>query len=306
MPLGANQMTTTTAANWIPQIWLDEIRRATEATLLAKNVVKSFPMQGKKGDTLHVPDLSNLTANAKAANTQVTLQSPVETEFTMTINNHIETSFLVEDLSAAQSQYNLRSEYTSKAGYAIAQAVDTALMNQYANLGSAVIGGDGTTAWAAAGAGNGTDLTDLGIRNMIQSLDDLNVPMKDRALVIPPSQKNVISGIARFSEFISTGKAGIATSGGELGGGGAAWGELYGIPVFVTTQCPTVLAADAVTQYRVAMMMHKDSIVLAQQVAPRVQAQYKQEYLGTLVTVDTVYGVAAFRPTFGIAAYTPA
>jgi len=305
MPLGANQMTTTTGASFIPQLWLDEIRRATEATLLAKSLMKSFPMQGKKGDTLHVPDLSNLTANAKVANTQVTLQSPIETEFVMNINQHMETSFLIEDIASAQSQYNLRSEYTQKAGYAIAQKVDTDCLAQYANLSTAVIGGDGVTPWAPAVAGNGTDLTDLGIRNMIQRLDDLNVPANDRAFVIPPAQKNVIAGIPRFSEYISTGRDGIATSGGELGSG-KAWGELYGIPVYVTTQCPTVLAADGVTQYRVGMLIHKDALVLAQQVAPRVQAQYKQEFLGTLVTVDTVYGVAAFRPTFGTAFYSPA
>jgi len=305
MPLGANQMTTTSGASFIPQLWLDEIRRATEAELLAKQVIKSFPMQGKKGDTLHVPDLSNLTANAKVANTQVTLQAPVETEFVMNINQHMETSFLIEDIASAQSQYNLRSEYTSKAGYAIAQKVDTDCLAQYANLATSVIGGDGVTAWAPAAAGNGTDLTDLGIRNMIQNLDDLNVPAADRAFIIPPSQKNVIAGIPRFSEYISTGREGLATSGGSLGSG-KAWGELYGAPVYVTTQCPTVLAADGITQYRVAMLVHKDALVLAQQVAPRVQAQYKQEFLGTLVTVDTVYGVAAFRPTFGIACYTPA
>lgn len=305
MPLGANQMTTTTGASFIPQMWLDEIRRATEANLLAKNIVKHFAVQGKKGDTVHVPDLSNLTANVKAANTQVTLQAPTETEFTMTIGTHIETSFLVEDITAAQSQYNLRSEYTSKASYAIAQNVDSAIMAQYANLTASVIGGDGVTPWAAAAAGNGTDLTDVGIRNMIQTLEDANVPSKDWALVIPPSQKNALLGIQKFSEYISTGERGAA-AGGNLGKvGSGAWGELYGIPVFVTTQCPTVLAADGLTSYRVGMLLHKDALVLAMQVAPRVQAQYKQEYLGTLVTVDTIYGVTTFRANFGVAFYAP-
>jgi len=307
MALGTNQMTPTTSAVFIPEIWLDEVRRATEANLFGKMVVKHFPMQGKKGDVLHVPDLSNLTTNAKVANTQVTLQSPTETEFTMAINVHQETSFVVEDITATQSQFNLRSEYTSKAGYAIAQKIDTDILAQYANLTSAVIGGDGATAWAAATTGNGTDLTDIGIRRMIQTLDDANVPQTDRAFVIPPSQKNVIAGIARFTEYLNTGKEATAASGRLMGGGGAAdaWGELYGIPVYVSTQCPTVLAADAVTAYRVGLLIHKDAFVLAQQVAPRVQGQYKQEYLGHLVTVDTLYGVATFRADHGIAFYSP-
>jgi len=309
MALGTNQLTTTTSTSFIPELWLDEIRRDTEAKLLSTSLIKHFAVQGKKGDTLHVPDLSNLVANVKSANTQVTLQAPTETEFTMTIGTHVETSFLVEDIVATQSQYNLRSEYTQKASFAIAKKIDTDVLAQYANLGAAVIGGDGTTAWSStanANTGNGTDLTDAGIRQMIQTLDDGDVPAENRAMIIPPSQKNVIAGIARFSEFINTGKEGLATSGGQLSKGSKAWGELYGMPVYVTTQIPTVAAADTTTNYRVGMMIHKDALVLAQQMAPRVQAQYKQEYLGTLVTADTIYGVATFRAPFGVAFYTPA
>ena len=308
MALGTNHLTNTTSAVFIPEIWMDEIRRATEAALYAKELVKTFPMQGKAGDTLHVPDLSNLVANDKAASTQVTLQSPTETEFTMTINKHKETSFLVEDLTALQSQYNLRSEYTSKAGYAIAQQCDTDILALYATISTSVIGGDGVTAWdpnASANAGNGTDLTDAGIRQMIQTLDDGNVPMDNRVMIIPPSQKNVIAGIARFSEYINTGVEATVRNGKLLGGAGKAWGELYGIPVYVTTQCPQVAATDTTTFYRVGFMMHKDCLVLAQQQAPRVQAQYKQEYLAWMVTVDTVYGVAEFRDDHGIVFYTP-
>jgi len=42
-------------------------------------------------------------------------------------------------------------------------------------------------------------------------------------------------------------------------------------------------------------MGHKDSMVLVEQVAVRSQTQYRQEYLGTLFTADTLYGVAALR-----------
>ena len=36
-------------------------------------------------------------------------------------------------------------------------------------------------------------------------------------------------------------------------------------------------------------------MVLVEQQAVRAQTQYKQEYLGTLFTSDTLYGVAALR-----------
>jgi hypothetical protein len=42
-------------------------------------------------------------------------------------------------------------------------------------------------------------------------------------------------------------------------------------------------------------MGHKESMVLVEQQAVRAQTQYKQEYLGTLFTSDTLYGVQALR-----------
>ena len=38
-----------------------------------------------------------------------------------------------------------------------------------------------------------------------------------------------------------------------------------------------------------------DSMVLVEQLGIRSQTQYKQEYLGTLFTADTIYGVKALR-----------
>ncbi len=63
----------------------------------------------QKGDTIHIPEISNLTANDKAANTAVTLQTVSESSQTISIDQHKETSFMVEDIVKAQSQYNLNN-----------------------------------------------------------------------------------------------------------------------------------------------------------------------------------------------------
>ena len=52
--------------------------------------------------------MGNLTANSKTANVQVTLQAPTETEATISINQHYEASFLVEDIARVQSNYDLK------------------------------------------------------------------------------------------------------------------------------------------------------------------------------------------------------
>jgi hypothetical protein len=49
-------------------------------------------------------------------------------------------------------------------------------------------------------------------------------------------------------------------------------------------------------------MGHKDAMVLVEQVGIRSQVQYKQEYLATLFTSDTLYGVAALRNAASVGA----
>ena len=57
---------------------------------------------------------------------------------------------------------------------------------------------------------------------------------------------------------------------------------------------------------RVCLMGHKDSMVLVEQQGIRSQTQYTQEYLGTLFTADTLYGVSELRDYGAVALVVPA
>jgi hypothetical protein len=80
-------------------------------------------------------------------------------------------------------------------------------------------------------------------------------------------------------------------------------GNLYGVDVYVSSNCPVieVAAQNSVSAFdtRGCMFFHKDALVLAEQLSVRSQTQYKQEYLSTLYTADTLYGVQAYRPEAG-------
>lgn len=80
MALGTLQMTITTGDVFLPEVWSRETQAATEATLVLANLTKRFDDElTDGGDLLRVPQISNLTANSKAANTQVTLGQIVAT-----------------------------------------------------------------------------------------------------------------------------------------------------------------------------------------------------------------------------------
>ena len=296
----SGSVTTTTAANFIPEIWSDEIVAAYKKNLVMANLVMKMNFKGKQGDTVHIPAPTRGSASAKAAETAVTLIAATESEVQVSINKHYEYSRLIEDIVEAQALNSMRQFYTSDAGYALARQVDTDLiqLGRSANGGTAgsaayaaaYIGGDGTTAYVAA-SNNESALTDAAIRRTIQRLDDNDTPMDQRFFLIPPSSRNTLMGLARYTEqaFVGTGDA-IRT--GEIG-------NLYGIPVFTSSNADTTSGSGAA---RVCLMGHRDAMVLVEQVGVRSQVQYKQEYLATLFTSDTLYGVAALRSAASVGA----
>jgi N4-gp56 family major capsid protein len=297
-------VTVATADKFIPEIWSDEIVAAYKKNLVLANIVMKMNFKGKKGDVVHIPAPTRGNASAKAASTAVTLIADTETEVTVNINKHFEYSRFIEDIVEAQALNSLRQFYTADAGYALAKQVDTSLIqlgrvanggSTGARYGSAFIGGDGTTAFdytANTNTGNASALTDASIRRTIQRLDDNDTPMDGRFFIIPPSSRNTLMGLSRYTEqaFVGNGNA-IRT--GEIG-------NLYGIPVFTSSNADSASATSAFPTSgsaiaRVCLMGHKDAMVLVEQIGIRSQTQYKQDYLATLFTSDTLYGVSALR-----------
>jgi len=300
MALGTNHVTNTTAATFIPELWSDEIIAAYKQNLVMANLVSKMSFKGKKGDTLHIPKPTRGSASAKAASTQVTLQAATESEVQVLVNKHYEYSRLIEDITEAQALASLRKFYTGDAGYALAKQVDTDLIrlgravqggSGTADYNKAVLAGDGSTLYVD-GTNVGNAITDAGIRKIIQTLDDQDVPMDGRVLVLPPVARNTMMGLARFTEQAFTGETGGGNTirNGEIG-------NVYGVKVYVTTNADTATTNTT----RIGMMFHKDAFVLAEQMGVRSQTQYKQEYLGTLFTSDMLYGVAELRDNAAVA-----
>ena len=306
--IGTNHQTTTTGANFIPELWSDETIAAYKSNLVVANLVTRLNHKGKKGDTIHVPTPTRGSATAKAANTEVKIQGDTHGVTNLSIDKHYEYSVLIEDITEVQALSSLRKFYTDDAGYALAKQVDTDLLTLTEGLQGGTVGGSTTAAWEKAYIGSGTtfytgnssnaaDITDAGIRAMLLILDNADVPMDNRSLIIPPVAANDLLGINRFTEqqFIGSGDA-IKT--GKIG-------QIYGVDVYISSNCPTTTTASTATD-RVGVLMHKDAIAIAEQVGVRSQTQYKQEWLGDLFTSDTIYGVGEMRNNAGLAFVVPA
>jgi hypothetical protein len=287
----------TNHATFIPKLWSDEIIAEYEHSLVMKPLVKSMKMSGKKGDTINIPMPVRGSANRKIEESQVTLVADASGNKQILIDQHWEYSRLIEDITTVQALASMRKFYTQDAGYALARQVDSDLiasaLDCWTTQGHSLIDpDDGSTCCpngelvVPAVEGAASDFCDGAFRDAIQILDDNDVPMDNRKLVIPPAARNHIMGIDRYvsSDFVN----GRGVVNGKIG-------ELYGIDIFVSTNLPANGAGE-----KPCLLFHTDALVIAEQMSVRTQTQYKQEYLADLMTADTLYGEDCYRPDSGV------
>lgn len=271
----------TTAGNvFRPNVWSKEVLMFVKSNLVLLPLIKHYDTDVKSsGQTVEIPNVSAITASLKAASTVVTLNYNTETKTTITINRHYESSFLVEDILAAQSNYETRSDYTQAAAYAIAEKID-------ADLAISM-----TTAWKTASQTNGaygTAIADVNILAVNRYLSENKAPRTDRVLVVHPKGESELLNIDKYVRYDALG-TGEAIKSGKLG-------TIYGVEVFMSQN---LVYLDTATDEYNSLMFHKEAWAIAMQMSPRTQAQYKQEYLGWLVTVDVLYGHIGLRGNFG-------
>ncbi len=278
MGLGTAQQTITTGANFIPEIWSQDTQAATESALVAAKLVKRFDRDVvKKGDTIHVPIVSNLTAAAKVANTQVGLSAPTEDKVDISINKHYQISFLIEDILDAQSQYDLTEAYKEKTSYGLAKQVDTDILGLYTGITQNV----GTA---------GSPPTDLNVLRAIRYLDDADAPFEDRAFVMRPAVKAALLAIDRYVDSNFVGDMPVKTG---------LFGQRYGLPFYSSTNVPVDGSGNGIN-----LIMHKEVYACAMQKDIKIESGRILEYLGTLSVGQVLYGVAGYRATFGCLVYS--
>lgn len=279
--------TTTTSATFIPEVWSSATIVATESNLVVAPRVKRFDAEvAEYGDVIHVPNISNFSAaRDKAANTQVTLDTLTETSVDITIDKHKYVAFAIEDKLAKQSKYDLTAEYTDRAGYQIAKAVDTDLLALYSGFTTTDVGS------------YESDITDATILAAIQQLELNDVPMEDRCFIIHAGQMTALLGIDKFVKADYLGQYDMPTPVQKGPSTRSMFGTLYGIPVYYSTN---VAVTTGTTNYVHNVLIHKEAWSLAMQMAPRVQMEYDLDLLADKVVTDVLYGVQTLRGDFGV------
>lgn len=265
-------VTVTTAANFIPELWATDAYNAAEfAQVIVKRCDQRFNSLMKHGDTLHVPVQSNLTAVTKSASTDVDFEAITENKTDVTIDQHKYAAFFVEDIASVQANQDLLASNTKKIGYALARAKETHVSGKF-DLFSTTVGSAGAEPTYADYALIWQYLTEAGMGV------GGNVDM-DVALFLSPA---MVAAAMQMDVFISRdyrdGANAVET---------ANIGKILGMPIYVSN----LLEADAAGQHDNAAMS-KTSIIFIDQQAVKVESDRLIWKIGDAVVGHTIYGSA--------------
>ncbi len=289
-------ITTTVAQYFIPEVWANRALEVLRSNMvLARLVTKDTDVAAfQTGDILHIPYPGTFTANDKAANTAVTVQTPTDgTEVQVTLNKHKEVSFIVEDVARAQANQDLLDRYLNAAVPALAEVIESDLFALYAS----VTGSVGTS---------GTDITAATIRSARKELNDNKCPLNPRHLVISSKDEIALLGDTNLATYFANSRAEAVAQG--------AIGQLYGFTVWMSQLVPVVAGTPNSTKN---LAFHPEAFILAMRGLPeppastgaqaatirdpesglvvRVLYAYNPSYLGVQVTLDVLYGVKVLR-----------
>lgn len=267
-------VTTTTAAAFIPDLWSDSIKAYAERAFRLKPLVRDYSsLVSADGDSIKIPKVSEETAAAKSADTAVTYSAQTDGSTTITLNQHFYEAKRIEDISAAQSKADLFSAYAESMGYALAKKVENYLavdVIQSATGNDVSLAADNTITAAELRSGL-VKLWDAGV-----DTTSGNVYM----MASPEAYKSLL-GLEEFSSALRRGDGQNPVVSGALG-------MIYGIPVFVSTDWDD----DGGTNDETASFFTRDSVAFASQIAPRVQSAYDIDHLANSVVADTLFGAS--------------
>ena len=268
--------TTSTADDFVPELWSDGIYRYFERGTIFKNLVEDFSSMVKgSGDIVNIPQIDLVASSNKAADSLVTYDATATTVTQLAINKHKYNAMLFEDILMIQSNADLVAKYSQMFGEALARAVDADI---WAEL-------DGVNEGATLAADDA--MTAAEFQAALANLGENDVPYVDGdcSFVVNPTLAADImdpsGGISKnFWRADASGSGTVLVEGATKG----FIGKLFGINVYMSNTVAT--AGTAIS----GAIFHKSAAVCAVQQDVRVQSEYSIDALGTKVVADMIYG----------------
>ena len=296
-------ITSANLANAIVKLVAADALPALVGNLVMGNLVNRDyePVLAHAGDTVNVPIPPVLVANNIAEGGTVTPQNPSLGNAQIVLNTHAEATFQIPDVTKALAFPELLKAYMQPAVVAIAERVERDLLNLYSQF----------TANPAVGAAS-TAVTEATIDAAETALFAAKVPSSSpKYLVVDSNTYSQIRQIPRFSEYYSSGEAGLkALVEGNVG-------KMKDFFIFRSQYVPVTGGAQTNT-HNLAFSRDAMGLVVRRLPQPlpgtgavaeyaemgnfgiRVVMSYQPNTLAQQFTVDILYGCGVLRNNFGV------
>ena len=266
-------VTKTTAANFIPEMWRDAILDYAERKFQLRNQVLDFSsMLSSGGDILNIPKVTEETAAPKSAGSAVTYTNNTDGVIQLSVDQHHYEAKRIEDIVRVQESADLFNAYAQSMGYALAKKVENyiALLMQDATGNDVSLSTDNTFTTAL-------------IRSGLQKLLDAGHDYTDgeHYFYCSPAAYMSLLSLGDFTEAQKRGDAENPLASGRII-------NAYGLEVYASTDWDD----DGGSGDETATIFNRNSIYFAQQLAPRVQSSYDIDHLATSVVADVLFGAA--------------
>jgi hypothetical protein len=285
MALSARIPSGADTAGFVPDIWSAKVCDAMQNNLVAWSAFETgeFRSDLKKGHTVNIPISNHVTATEIAIGTKASSLDPATgSAKTLTVSYYYEAPIDVDYMTTRQSQVDWATMVQKEAAYAIAKKMDSSLLDIVYNLG-----GYTTSAYGS----DGQTLTDDLLLYLFQTLNEADVPIEDRVLILDPSG---VVDLLKVDKFIA---AQYANNTGAVNQGVIGKSPIYACTVKMTNNLK------AATTGSYAVMAHKEALIGVAQMEPSWAKEFKELHV-TRYQSEALWGVAEYRDDFGIPFYT--
>lgn len=296
-------ITSANVANAIVKLVAVDALPALMGNLVMGNLVNRDyePALAQAGDTINVPIPPTLVANNIAEGGTVQTQNPSLGNAQIVLNTHAEATFQIPDVTKVLAVPDLLKLYMQPAVVALAERIETDILNLYSQF----------TFNTTLGA-MGTAITEATVDAAETALFQAKVPASaPKYLVVDANTYSQLRQIPRFSEYYSSGEAGLRTL---IDG---TVGKMKDFYIF-RSQFVAKTGSGPTATHNLAFSKNAIGLVVRRLPQPlpgtgaiaeyaelgnfgmRVTMSYQPNTLAQQFTVDVLYGVGVLRNSFGV------
>ena len=275
----ANESTTTTLNDLLPQIVAEAMFQANEKSIM-RGLVKNFTMPLNSGKSIVVPTYPTVAAAAVAEGTDLTNTAVSTGGATLTVSE-VGVMTTVTDLALRTSASNVIADIGKVFGEGIAKKIDQDLMGNFDNFTTEV--GDGTGA-----------ITVNSIFQAVANLRNNGVPSTDLACVLHPMIAYDLKAAIGTQAYAGGDLQTEALRSGYVG-------TLAGVPIFESSNMADSSDNDPGTtgDYK-GGLFHRDALGLAMMQDIQIEQQRDASLRATELVATAVYGKGEIFDSYGI------